>query len=72
MTTDKNGLATITCPRCGGTMIKPAGSTFYWHASANHPPCTITNIPEGVYTTTSGGEADPVLSSSNEESRIQS
>jgi len=32
------------CPRCGGRMVKPAGSTLYWHADNNHPRCDITNI----------------------------
>ena len=34
------------CPRCGGPMYQPAGSTFYWHATNNHPPCSITSIVE--------------------------
>jgi hypothetical protein len=25
-------------------MVKPAGSSFYWHADNNHPRCDITNI----------------------------
>ena len=25
-------------------MVKPAGSSFYWHAESNHPRCDITNI----------------------------
>jgi hypothetical protein len=32
------------CPRCGGLMLKPAGSTLYWHADNNHPRCDITNL----------------------------
>jgi len=36
----------FNCPRCGSPMYKPAGSTFYWHAENNHPPCNITNIAE--------------------------
>lgn len=32
------------CPRCGGLMKKPLGSTLYWHADNNHPRCEITNI----------------------------
>jgi hypothetical protein len=27
-------------------MYKPAGSSFYWHAENNHPPCNITNIAD--------------------------
>jgi len=34
------------CPRCGGPMRKPSGSTLYWHADNNHPRCDITNIVE--------------------------
>ena len=34
------------CPRCGSPMYKPAGSSFYWHAENNHPPCNITNIAD--------------------------
>jgi hypothetical protein len=34
------------CPRCGGPMFKPSGSSFYWHATSNHRPCSITNIAE--------------------------
>jgi hypothetical protein len=25
-------------------MMKPPGSTLYWHADNNHPRCDITNI----------------------------
>jgi hypothetical protein len=32
------------CPRCGGLMQKPPGSSLYWHADYNHPRCDITNI----------------------------
>lgn len=34
------------CPRCGGQMYKPAGSSFYWHADNNHPRCDITNVAD--------------------------
>jgi ssDNA-binding Zn-finger/Zn-ribbon topoisomerase 1 len=34
------------CPRCGGLMRKPPGSSLYWHADNNHPQCDITNIVE--------------------------
>jgi len=27
-------------------MLKPAGSSFYWHAENNHPACNITNIAD--------------------------
>ncbi len=38
--------ASFYCPRCGGRMYKPAGSSFYWHADNNHPRCDITNIAD--------------------------
>ena len=47
------------CPRCGGRMVKPAGSTLYWHADNNHPRCDITNIvdlPEVTLTS-----VDPIV-----------
>jgi len=25
-------------------MLKPAGSSLYWHADNNHPRCDITNL----------------------------
>src|SRR5437660_1247730 len=34
------------CPRCGGQMYKPAGSSFYCHADNNHPRCDITNVAD--------------------------
>ena len=44
MTQDQGERATRYCPRCGGRMQKPLGSTLYWHADNNHPRCDITNI----------------------------
>ena len=38
----------LYCPRCGGLMRKPVGSTLYWHADNNHPRCNITNIVASV------------------------
>ena len=32
------------CPRCGGMMTRPPGSSLFWHADYNHPRCDITNI----------------------------
>ncbi|HZO76157.1 MAG TPA: hypothetical protein VFB60_28430 [Ktedonobacteraceae bacterium] len=46
MVTGQEGTAPFFCPRCGGPMYKPAGSSFYWHATGNHPPCSITNVAE--------------------------
>lgn len=47
--------APFYCPRCGGKMYKPAGSTLYWHADNNHPACEITNIPETAKIASTGG-----------------
>jgi hypothetical protein len=44
MTQGPVGHATRHCPRCGGLMQKPLGSTLFWHADYNHPRCDITNI----------------------------
>jgi hypothetical protein len=41
----------LYCPRCGGVMYKPSGSTLYWHADNNHPPCSITNLAEVALST---------------------
>jgi hypothetical protein len=46
MTTGQNAPVSFHCPRCGGPMYKPAGSSFYWHATNNHPPCSITSVVE--------------------------
>ena len=46
MTTGQNAPVSFHCPRCGGLMSKPAGSSFYWHATNNHPPCSITSVVE--------------------------
>lgn len=48
MTEDKGEPVQLHCPRCGGLMRKPAGSTLYWHADNNHPRCNITNIVETI------------------------
>ena len=44
MTQGQNKIETPRCPRCGGLMQKPPGSSLYWHADNNHPRCDITNI----------------------------
>jgi hypothetical protein len=46
MTTGQDQPVPFSCPRCGGPMYKPAGSSFYWHATNNHPRCDITNIAD--------------------------
>jgi hypothetical protein len=45
------------CPRCGGLMKKPAGSTLYWHADYNHPRCDITNIVDSALALQSNHES---------------
>ena len=44
MTQGQSASETRRCPRCGGLMYKPSGSTLYWHADNNHPRCDITNL----------------------------
>ncbi len=44
MTQSHEEPVTRRCPRCGGLMQKPAGSTLFWHADNNHPRCDITNL----------------------------
>lgn len=44
MTQGQEEARTRHCPRCGGLMIKPGNSSFFWHAENNHPRCDITNI----------------------------
>nr|BBH95384.1 hypothetical protein KTA_35830 [Thermogemmatispora argillosa] len=47
------------CPRCGGLLYKPLGSSFYWHADSNHPPCDITNIAESSFKPRSAEAENP-------------
>jgi ssDNA-binding Zn-finger/Zn-ribbon topoisomerase 1 len=44
MTQGQSEIESRHCPRCGGLMQKPPGSSLYWHADNNHPRCDITNI----------------------------
>ncbi|HEX6110112.1 MAG TPA: hypothetical protein VFZ02_11935 [Ktedonobacteraceae bacterium] len=44
MTQGQREIESRRCPRCGGLMQKPPGSSLYWHADNNHPRCDITNI----------------------------
>ncbi len=46
MTQGRGEIESRRCPRCGGLMRKPAGSSLYWHADNNHPRCDITNLIE--------------------------
>lgn len=57
MTQGQGEPAPFRCPRCGGLMRKPAGSTLYWHADTNHPRCDITNIVETVLEVQTAEEA---------------
>ena len=50
MTQGTGELTPRYCPRCGGLMVKPPGSSLYWHADHNHPRCDITNIVEPALT----------------------
>ena len=45
------------CPRCGGLMQKPPGSSLYWHADNNHPRCDITNIVDNSLAVQSNDES---------------
>jgi hypothetical protein len=44
MTQGTGEVMTRRCPRCGGLMKKPPGSSLFWHSDNNHPRCEITNI----------------------------
>jgi hypothetical protein len=47
------------CPRCGGLMLKPAGSSLYWHADNNHPRCDITNLIDAPPVVTPAADEQP-------------
>jgi ssDNA-binding Zn-finger/Zn-ribbon topoisomerase 1 len=47
------------CPRCGGLMLKPAGSALYWHADNNHPRCDITNLVDAPEVVTPAADEHP-------------
>ena len=53
------GEAPRRCPRCGGLMTKPSGSSLYWHADNNHPRCDITNIIDPPLVTQTNEEVPP-------------
>ena len=57
MTTGLEEIEPRRCPRCGGLMQKPAGSTLYWHADYNHPRCDITNIVDSSFVLQSNTES---------------
>jgi hypothetical protein len=50
MTQGEGEIVARRCPRCGGLMSKPAGSSLFWHADNNHPRCDITNIVDSPET----------------------
>jgi ssDNA-binding Zn-finger/Zn-ribbon topoisomerase 1 len=56
MTQGQSNIETRRCPRCGGLMRKPPGSSLYWHADNNHPRCDITNIVEASLAVQSSDE----------------
>lgn len=49
MTQNQQAVPPRRCPRCGGLMAKPSGSSLYWHADNNHPRCDITNIADASF-----------------------
>jgi len=50
MTQGEGEIVSRRCPRCGGLMSKPPGSSLFWHADNNHPRCDITNIVDSLET----------------------
>ncbi len=59
MTQNQDAPAAYLCPRCGGRLSKPTGSSFYWHADNNHPRCDITNIAESLLVMQKPGAVPP-------------
>jgi hypothetical protein len=59
MTQSSGELTPFRCPRCGGLMRKPAGSTLYWHVDNNHTRCDITNIVETVLEVQAAESTEP-------------
>jgi len=57
MATRTNTADGFRCPRCGGAMYKPAGSSLYWHATHDHPPCSITNIAASALPSSGSGRS---------------
>ena len=57
MTQGQGDIEPRRCPRCGGLMQKPAGSSLYWHADNNHPRCDITNIVDSPLAMQSNNES---------------
>jgi ssDNA-binding Zn-finger/Zn-ribbon topoisomerase 1 len=63
MTQSQGEIEPRRCPRCGGRMLKPAGSTLYWHANNNHPRCDITNIVDTSETAQAKVGSEPPIES---------
>lgn len=61
MVTGQDLSTPVYCPRCGGTLYKPSGSSLYWHANHNHPRCDITNLamPETAGSSVDEPPAEP-------------
>ncbi len=59
MTQGQEEPRTHYCPRCGGRMVRPAGSTLYWHADNDHPRCDITNLVEEAFIAASVEDIPP-------------
>jgi len=57
MTQGQSEIESRRCPRCGGLMQKPPGSSLYWHADNNHPRCDITNIVDASLAVQSNDES---------------
>jgi len=51
MTQGAGEIVSRRCPRCGGLMKKPSGSSLFWHVDNNHPRCEITNLVDTASTT---------------------
>jgi ssDNA-binding Zn-finger/Zn-ribbon topoisomerase 1 len=56
MTQGQGEIESRRCPRCGGLMQKPPGSSLFWHADNNHPRCDITNIVDSSLALQSNNE----------------
>jgi phage FluMu protein Com len=65
MTQGQSEIESRRCPRCGGLMQKPPGSSLYWHADNNHPRCDITNIVDNSLAVQSNDESPTELPKSN-------
>jgi hypothetical protein len=69
MTQGQGEIKPRRCPRCGGLMQKPAGSSLYWHADNNHPRCDITNIVDTSLAVQSSDESPSEPPKSNRQKK---